>query len=112
MRSLACRTELPVHRKGLLVQQAAEVVRTCLAAAEFLRVLIFSTMFVSASFGECVAANLVARRVAQIGGIGSRKMAARSCHAFVSTAIGEASGIEGVDLVGAGCGKADGHAVA
>jgi hypothetical protein len=61
---------------------------------------------------ESVGRDLVARRIAQIGGISTGQVAARAGLAFVGTAGGQARGMERIDLGRAGRCEADGCAIA
>lgn len=61
---------------------------------------------------EGVRADLVARRITQVGRIGTRQVTTCARLALVSAACGKAGGVEGIHFSGSGGRKADRHAIA
>src|SRR3546814_21187862 len=62
--------------------------------------------------GEGVRADLVARRITQVGRIGTRQVTTCARLALVGAACGKAGSMEGIHFGGSGGRKADRHAVA
>src|SRR5688572_23657863 len=69
-------------------------------------------MSINAPSIEGVSTDFVAGRITQIGRIGIGQVTTRTGRALIRTTGGEAGGVEGINLGGAGGGKSERHAVA